>query len=373
MVEEQRALYQQIYRRYQRKILSGELPEGYKLPSEAALMNQFGVSRITAKRALDELENDGYIQRRRGSGSYVSEKTTRSFQSRKEPLRVALIVPSAEHETNLFYTMIQGATDFLCQQHGQLVCYHSHRDQQAEQELLLQARADGCDGILYYPGPVETAKDILIRMAATHYPVVLLDKNINGNMIDSVASDNVKGSQALMSYVIEKGHRNIAFLSVSGEMANTAGERYMGCCRGMEQKGLPLECLHNLGVFDNQQEMLDLISCYNRAAEDRLVKLLPRWKAQGITAICTLNDNMAMRVYGAAKQLGYRIPEDMAVAGFDGAEYGAYVTPGLTSVWQNAYQMGYQGAQVLLERMQHPDAPIRRVLIEPELVVRQSV
>ncbi len=366
-------LYQKIYDTYRERILSGELASGERLPTETQLMTDFSVSRITAKRALDELAGDGYIVRRRGSGSYVSEQTVRTAENKREPLRIAIIVPSAEHETDLFYPMIQGATDYLSDHHGQLICYHSNRDEQTEQKLLLQARADGCDGILYYPGPVETGKDILIRMVAAHYPVVMLDKSLGNALVTSVASDNVGGSCTIMRHVLNKGHRNIAFLSVYGEVTNVAGERYMGCCREVEQNGLSADSLRLMGIFNDQKEMLANIHRYNEAAEERLITLLPRWKAQGITAICTLNDNIAMRVYGAARELGYRIPQDIAVAGFDGAEYGGYVTPGLTTMRQNAYQMGYQGAEALLALVKDPSLPARRILIDTELIVRESV
>lgn len=366
-------LYQKIYDTYRERILSGELPEGSKLPTEAELMSAFSVSRITAKRALDELEHDGYIRRRRGSGSYVNSLPSQGGTVGQGICRVGLIMPSAEHETNLFYAMMQGATDFLCRHHGQLVCYHSNRDEQTEQQMLLQARADGCDGILYYPGPIETARDILLRMAAVKYPIVMLDKAMDSLPVSCVASDNVAGGCAQIRHVIEKGHKKIAFLSTAGDLLNTSGERYMGCFRGMVESELPAENLVNQGIFDSVEELYANLHRYNEAALERLVKLLPRWKEQGITAVCTLNDNAAMRVYEAAKVLGYSIPGDIAVAGFDNAEYAAYVSPALTTVHQDFYQVGYQGAQVLWELMENPDLPPRYIRIDTRLIVRQSV
>ena len=74
ILQQKVSLYQQIYDTVTSEIIAGRLKPGDQAPSESQLMEQFGVSRITAKRALDEMENSGFIERRRGAGNFVLEQ-----------------------------------------------------------------------------------------------------------------------------------------------------------------------------------------------------------------------------------------------------------------------------------------------------------
>jgi len=81
---------------------------------------------------------------------------------------------------------------------------------------------------------------------------------------------------------------------------------------------------------------------------------------------------MAIGVYRAATQLGLRIPEDLAVVGFDDIELSSYLTPPLTTVAQPKAEIGQTAVSLLLERIGARDLPARRVVLETRLVVRES-
>ncbi len=90
------------------------------------------------------------------------------------------------------------------------------------------------------------------------------------------------------------------------------------------------------------------------------------------TALLVINDWLAIGTLRAVGECGLRVPEDISIASFDDTEMAAYLNPSLTSVRSNGYELGRQAASLVLERIQQPDRPIRRVQIEAELVVRDS-
>ena len=364
------ALYKTIYENIKARILTGELAENSRLPTEAELMTQYGVSRITAKRALDELQNDGLIRRQRGSGSYVNAPQTGGDDRSRR--RIGLLLPSPAWDTISHMGILQGATDYALRHNGRLVLFHSNRSEQAEQQLLMQAWTDGCDGVLYYPGPVETGRDILLRMAAYRYPVVMLDKTMDGVPVSTVVSDNAGGARALGDHLLGRGCRHILYLSSGPDLGATIGDRYLGLCRAVAAAGLPADTVRTVGLFADKQDLFANVENYDEVAIRRLTDRLPGWLAEGVDAIFALNDNLAAQITVAAKAAGLSIPGDFALAGFDDATYAPYTAPPLTTVRQDFYAMGHRAARQVLRQIENPEIPVDHAVIPAALVVRES-
>ncbi len=367
MAEGSQSLYEQIFEYYRARILAGRLAPGDRLPTERDLMERFSVSRITARRALDELEQAGLIFRRRGSGSYVADPKKDAARSRC----VGFVIPDDAGESP-FLRFVQGATEVLTARGLQLALYAATSDEKDQLQALLQARGDGCDGILFYPGPLETARATLFNMAAVHYPLVVLDKQFSGLPVSYVASDNVAGARALGEYLLQKGHRKLAYLSPDVNLGTTTGQRYMGFCQAVEVLAPGEGTLVHRAVFESSDEYESSISRYEAALAERLPPLLDDLHRQGVTAVCAMNDYIAMRVAQALRSLGLSAPADMAVTGFDDVEYARYADPPLTTVRQDFAGMGAAAAREICRLIARPDAAPKQIVLPTEPVFRTS-
>ena len=362
-------LYQKIYNHFRDQILSGALQEGACLPTEADLMEQFGVSRTTVKGALNALKADGYLLRRRGSGSYVAPRPQQKVLavSRRQ---IGLVLPT-EQRSSHFFQLIEEATDVLTQQSYQLVLYPYRHHPTTEREAILKARADGCVGLIYYPVSSLTM-DILCHLVSEHFPVVILDKKIDHIPLSCIISDNVGGTEKLMQHLIEKSYRRFAFLTFNETSSDSSTtQRYLGCCRAIHAAGLPDDALVFRFIY-SLQETVCAEDDSSSVTLQRLKPLLLELHEQKIQVVCALSDSLAILVCQALHQLGIAIPRQMAVAGFDDSDYARFSTPALTTVRQNFREQGRLAAQTLLSQIASPPKnPVLRT-IPTQIIERET-
>src|SRR5690606_8001724 len=220
-------------------------------------------------------------------------------------------------------------------------------------DVLMEKRVDG---IIFVAAGMSAEH---IRMLQDkRMPVVVVDRDSPGVMVDSVQIDNAAGGWLATNHLIELGHTRIVCIAGPSDVT-PSGERVDGYRRALREAGLPVHAedivrgdFHPAGGY--------------RIAEE----LLARDKRP--TAIFACNDLMAIGALSAAKAMGFRVPEDVSVVGFDDIYLAAYSNPPLTTVRQPKYEMGRLATKLLLERMQDPDLPPRTPLLDTELVVRAS-
>lgn len=366
-------LYQQIVQALRKQIASGELKSGDQVPTEAELSQQFGVSRITSKRALSELENEGLIYRIRGKGSFVSERELRAASDSTGPgagagsggigNEVLLMLPFSHNPGLGDYG--QGIQERLDASGHTL---HIQASSPASQRRLLEHALLGThQGLIFYP--VSNADlDLLYQYALRRYPVVLLDKQLEGLPFPAVVSDNLGGAYEATAHLIARGHRRIAFLSTN-EPASfyTERERYWGYLKAMHEHAVPsLEAielfrLHEADPVAEGEEALLFV---------RAIRLL---QEQGITAIVATNDLTAIECIRAAQSIGLSVPDDLSVIGFDDIQLAEYIAPGLTTMAQDFDRIGYLAAEMLLRQIRNPHLIQPAAVVPVKLVERGSV
>jgi DNA-binding LacI/PurR family transcriptional regulator len=188
--------------------------------------------------------------------------------------------------------------------------------------------------------------------------VVAIDRRAGDVPMDMVVSDNVHAAHKVVSHLIENGYRRIgAVLGIPD--ASTGAERYQGYIEALAEHGLPLlpELVRSgLPRSQNGYELtLDLLK--QQAPPD---------------AIFTGNNLLTIGALRAIYELGLRIPDDIAVAGFDELDWMFLVKPALTVVMQPTYAMGQQAAELLLARIDDPERPPQQIVLQPTIKVRES-
>lgn len=348
-------LYQLIYDHLKQDILNQRYPLGSQVPTEKELTASYQVSRITAKRALTELESDGFIQRTPGKGSFVI------YQNQLTPTtyEIAFMLPFSQAAGLERY--VQGATDYLDSTPYRLTIHSTEGNRQRQRELLASLSKEKWDGLIIYPENPENSLDLLVHLHLDSFPIVLLDKKLEGTAIPSVTSDNFSGGLLATQYAIELGHTKITYLSTIDLLQNTSvRDRYLGYLKALHEQHLQ-DYSANLFLRDFE----------DTAIQDYLLEV----KRSGVTCIIAENDVVALRLLSEAKKLKLKIPEDFSLIGFDNIQMTDLVSPQLTTVQQDFYQIGYLAAESLITQMNQQQNSGKNLskVVPVELILRESV
>ncbi len=185
-------LYQVIFEHYKEKIVSGELNPGDQLPTEMKIAKDFSVSRITATRALKELELSNYIHRIQGSGSYVNEQDWKKEDSNKinknTPSIISLVLPFNRNKSSA--DLLSGIEN-ITKKNNYFVTFHNYTNNPIkEKKIINQIVSSGSHGIIFYPSETPQNMNLYSKLIIDNFPVVLIDRTIPGLELSLVSANN---------------------------------------------------------------------------------------------------------------------------------------------------------------------------------------
>lgn len=249
-------LYYQLYTSLLERIRSGEFAVGDMLPSERQLSRDYGVSRITAIKALDLLEREGYIERLQGRGSFVVER--RSSVSPTQCRRVAFCLPT--FADSYITSILVGAARAAMRQSFQLQVI-GVESEESEAKYIREAVEQGVEGMLVFPRADYPDLSLYEELVAQHYPIVLLDRYYPDIDTNWVAFADETAAYELTELLIERGHRRIAVFPGHEVSITSVRDRLQGYRRALEDHGLE---------YDEELVCLDV---YDRLAPPSLYRL----------------------------------------------------------------------------------------------------
>ncbi|HZB24654.1 MAG TPA: GntR family transcriptional regulator [Vicinamibacterales bacterium] len=352
--------YQQVYAALWREIQAGRLGDGARLPSEAELERRFGASRITVGRAVRDLQHAGLVERRPGSGTYV--RTTRAPAA----LSFGLLIPDLG-ETEIFEPICQGMmASPLARAHALVWGSHSGPGSTKGERAWQLCRHyidRGVSGVFF--APLETAPEdddvnlrIVAALDAAGIPVVLLDRTVypypRRGKHDLVGIDNRRAGYTVTEHVLKVGARRVAFVGYP-HAAPTVAAREAGYREALYAWNAPVEraLVHRIDPEDDAPVRAMMTG--NRP-----------------DAVVCANDRTAARLMRTLLRLGYRIPADVRLVGIDDVEYASLLPVPLTTLRQPTRQIGDAAITAMLERVARRDLPPRDVLLDAEIIVRDS-
>ena len=285
---------------------------------------------------------------------YTPNKVARGLRLQRTH-QIGVIVADV---SNPFFSQVVKAVSQEARKAGYsiLVC-DANESTQLETESLKVLMENRVDGLLVAGVGQNSAS--LQRIRAQGLPLVVLDRLFDDLSVDAVASDSFRGAYAVISYLIREGHRKIAIIQgLRGTFVNE--ERLRGYRQALEDAGINVEpCYavgHDFGTVNGYLETKALLHI-----------------ADPPTAIFTVNDTIALGALEALRQERWKVPEDMSLVTFDDPAFAASVSPPLTAVAQPVDKMGEIGLKLLLRRMRERTTEPRRILLEPRLIIRESV
>ena len=319
-----RPLYEMIIDAVMDEIKAGAFSYDQPICTEAELMERFQVSRITARRALSEMESKGILYRKRGAGSFVSrdiyQKNALAAQApgpaaAQSPL-FAFVLPFNISRTGLTQTY-QAASAYLAERGCMTSIFISEDMGENRARFILSRLAQmNVAGVAYYPYTSHIHQEAVDRLMMDGKPVVLMDIPSPCRHLASVSSDNLHGSLELMEHLLQLGHRRIAFLTgVGPEARATISDRYSGYLLALTSHGIHPDS--ELVCMDMDAERRALPAQDPRS----LSAVLERFRSLGATAVVCEHDGFAYEVIGRCGELGIRVPADISICGFDRSEW----------------------------------------------------
>jgi len=363
------ALHVQLLNQLRQLILSGRWQKGDRLPSESKLVDHLGISRTTVRIALQSAEVEGLIRRAAGRGTFVDytpdELTTkrsigyvtRSFHS--DLHRVLLSSVETELRSSGYRVFFSNA---------------GTNDEEAE---VLGSLLEDIDGLILWPNvkTTPTVRDTLNQLAEQGIPIVFIDRLIEGINADFVSTDNFGGTAGLTRHLIELGHEDIVFLQGNISKLYSIDERYRGYEFVMQESGLDILPVWKVNS-PNETEFVE-VDIYRLLSDmsDELtqqIQTLFEQTPRKPTAIIGANDALAILAMKAIEQLNLNVPEDISIVGFDDISLAAHMHTPLTTVSQDAHEIGVIAAQLLMSRLDGNTASLKHEVVPARMQIRSS-
>jgi LacI family transcriptional regulator len=252
--------------------------------------------------------------------------------------------------TNPHFTSIVKGANRVAQAHGYTVLLVDTEESPERERPLLEALSRRVDGMIVFSRMQEKDIGWLTEMDR---PLVFFGR-LNQLELPTVASDDHRGAYMLTRHLITQGHRRIAYLGFSKSRRDE--ERMGGIKECLAAHGLEL-CVYD-GSAPTAMEGERMCSSIMLGAEHP-------------EALICYNDLMALGFMKAAQTLGFRLPADISVAGFDNIQFGNYTSPALTTVDLQSERMGVAAMEKLLATIDGTPTD-RLTRIEPQLILRAS-
>ncbi|HZG85833.1 LacI family DNA-binding transcriptional regulator [Paenibacillus sp.] len=288
--------------------------------------------------------------------NYQPNSVARSLRSHKTNT-IGLVVPILPSDTSNFFfmTVAQGIQSKL-KHHGYhlLLSTNTTESIEDEREQIRLFNSKQIDGLFIASIAEETS---YLNDIVSNYPVVFIDRRARGYEADCVIADGYGGSYKAVKTLIDKGHRNIGLIT-GGLGISTSDERFNGYRQALADHGIPYE-----------EDMVRIAHPSFESGYENAKRLLDE---QNVTALFIANNVLTMGAMKYLQDMNIRIPEQLAVIGFDDYDWTRITTPPLTVIRQPSFELGEKAAEVMLERLADSAKPFEEYCLDTALVLRGS-
>lgn len=356
--------YLQIYNELKDGILSGKYSQGDCLATESELQAQYGISRITVKKAMEMLSEEGLVERFPGKGTFVSgqDPAAEPNDGEREPRKIIGVVMSGFSDY-FGSEFLRGVSEETNRQGWTVMAGLDFTTTEDEREIIQRQIENGARGIvammIHSPTGVNTG---IVLNAMMDFPIVLADRYLEGLSLPYVGTDNADAAYKATMYLFELGHKHIGLVS-SGPTTTAITERESGYMRAYAMSRCtvrPEYLVTNIRSIIPEESKPEIY----RIDVERMKRYFV--ENPDVTALLCIDYSSMKICEAAAQEAGLRVPEDLSLVCFDAPGDGPY-----THIRQPEKEMGIQAVRMLLDVINGNREP-KRVLLPAELRVGRS-
>lgn len=324
-----------------------------------------GVSIGTVSRAFNgyrDINNETKVKvfeiaQKLGYTPNISAKNLSSKSSANMGLIVSGFLES-DKRNNFVMSLLKGTYRYASEQHLEVALYTLDAEQQKNKSYEQFCAEHSIFGAVL--SGVASNDVYFNELVKAGLPCVLIDVYIKGKGLCCVSIDNVKAAEELADYLLDAGHRKIIVVEGKRE-AEVNNYRIAGIYAAFGRRGMELT-----------RDQIITADFHESIAHKKVKEYLQEHGKDGATAFLCLSDVMALGVMKAISEMGYSVPEDFSVVGFDGIPIAGYTTPGLTTIEQDMEEIGYRAAELLQELYKNPEQS-KSIYVPYRFIERNSV
>lgn len=347
-------IYQQIAEHLRKVVNETGLRPGQLVGSECDFAKKHGVSRVSVRKAVDKLVEEGVVERRPGKGVFVMNGVTTKV--------VQMISPNLAQDQSVL--IARGAKLFGLQYGLQIQVYDAHGNLDSDIEMLKNLPNSGVSGAIITQLAHKKFAEAVYYLMLQEFPFVLVDGSIEGIDVPSISTDNYGAGYIVGQKLIESGHTRIAFLG--NLIADTVRRRMSGLRDAMNDAQLPF--MRSLMV---NLQVSDPLGDWSEEIDNAIRKLMEM--PEKPTAIFCSCDAVAARCYMAIRSMGLSIPNDISIVGFDGDSAARYLDPSLATIRQSSEDIGRKAAEILFDLINDKKVPTNKLELPGEWVPGGSI
>ncbi len=304
------------------------------------------VSEATVQKINHAIEELGYVPN-------MSARSLVSNSSHVIALINHIVTPPDNLVQDPFYTSIISTIEYKLRQSGY---YLMIRTIETSEDLLTFLRTWSIDGLIFTGMFQDSFYDAVKELTI---PIVLIDSYVKQPNAHNIGLEDFQGSFTATSYLLERGHKKIAFASPGIKDGGVLQERFLGYKAALIEHGISFDS--SLVV----EEEMDLVSAKRAGA--KIAGL------DGVTGVVVTADIMAAGIMVGLKEQGLHVPEDISVIGFDDIDLCQYTTPALTTIHQDIREKGRLAVKTMLRLLENPNSPAPDIILPTTLMERKSV
>ncbi|HPY58842.1 MAG TPA: LacI family DNA-binding transcriptional regulator [Bacteroidales bacterium] len=304
---------------------------------------QYGIGEEATRKVLAKAKELNYQPN-------IMARGLRSGRSRLLGLVVADI-------SNPFFATLAREIERAASERGYTVIYGSSDEKPEHLSKLMNTLANqGVDGIIVVP--CENSEELIADLYLQKYAMVLVDRYFPKINTLSVSLDNAEACKKVTRHLLSQGYKKIGFVSYESELLHMT-ERVRGYCEAMQEAGLK----NSINVLKLPQDKY----------QETMLQVFEQHQIKNLEALIFSNNSLTIQGLYVLKQLKVRIPEDLAVFGFDGGDVFDLYCPAISYVRQPVEEMGRKAVTVLIDQLEsEKPEEIKRYVLKSDLVIAES-
>ncbi|NHN33465.1 GntR family transcriptional regulator [Paenibacillus agricola] len=331
-----------------------------RMPTEHEIAEQFKMSRQTVRQALGELEQEGWLYRVQGSGTYVAEAAPKS---EREIQTIGVLTTYISDY--IFPSIVRGAESIFRAKGYRMLLSSTDNDKARERESLQMLLAHPLAGIIIEPTRSAEGNpnlDFYLSLEYRNIPFLMINERYMEMDCPCIKMDDEAGGFKAVDHLVALGHRRIAGFFKMDDLQGV--NRMKGFIRAHHERQIPL--LPDAVIHYVTEEK------YTKPYEAALT-LLAKEQDRPTAFVC-YNDELAVQLIAAIRESGLTVPGDISVVGYDDSTLATAMEVKLTTLAHPKLDLGIQAAETIIDMIEHKGeyATERTKILVPELIIRES-